>query len=92
MKKKVKNLFTNNPLIVALVLVSVMCIVFALTAVGISAQLKSERIKTKALNKDIAALQKDFDVMMSEQASIINDLKNSLDVTMEEAASGSGAK
>ncbi len=79
MKKKIKNIFTKDPLIVALVLVSVMCIVFALTAVGLSSQLKAERIKTKILDKEIIALQKDFDIMMNEQANIIDDLKSSLD-------------
>jgi len=85
MKKDAKNLLTKNPLMTALVLVSIICIVFALTAALLSSQLKAEKLNTGKLGKQITDLQRDFDVMMSEQANIIEDLQNSLDITREEA-------
>ncbi len=92
MKKDTKNILTKSPLMTALVLVSVICIVFALTAALLSLQLKTEKMNTGKFEKQIADLQRDFDIMMSEQANIIEDLQNSLDIAREEAQESKSAE
>ena len=81
-----KNII-KDPLRLALAVVGVLCIIFAITAAALSSSLKDEKLKVTSLDKEILMLQKDFDVMMNEQANIINDLQNSLNIAKEEEAS-----
>jgi len=91
-KKIIKDSLAKNPLVIALVLVSIICIIFAVTALGLTSSLKAERAKVASLDKEILALQRDFDIMMNEQANIIGDLRSSLESAKEEARPGSEAE